>query len=248
MKPINILCSQTIPHDKLKKSLPRGISLVFVVCLLSALNWTLPYLCSLVLKPIFILIPLMSDSGSVPLLANITAQILTISGLTFAGLKISGLKWNDIYFPPRLNTLKCILGGIAAGVVYGILIKFSDYHPAVWLKGIPGIITAARIVIISPFLEELFCRGLIFRLLQEEVPPRVNIFINSLIYALTHYHFVDFLGLIGIAGPIANPTSGRAILVFFVLGTICAFIRHRSRSIWPAISVHVTYNLTLFLL
>jgi len=244
MTQTNNSCGQAIPRGKL----PRGISFVFLLCALSVINWTLPYLCSLALKPVFALIPLGSNSGSVPLLINLTAQILTIAGLTFIGMKVSGSNWKDIGFAPEGAASRRLLGGIAAGAIYGIFIKFSDYHPAVLVKGVTGILTAARIVIISPFLEELFFRGLIFRLLEHEASPRVNIFINSLIYALAHYHFVNFLGYIGINAATANPTTWVAISVYFALGTICAFIRHRSGSIWPAIAVHSTYNLVLFLL
>ncbi|MBI5744241.1 MAG: CPBP family intramembrane metalloprotease [Elusimicrobia bacterium] len=248
MMRIDISGSQTIPRGKSKEASPRGTNFIFLLCALSVMNWTLPYLCSLALKPVFALIPLYSNSGSVPLLINLAAQIFTITGLTFTAMKVSGLNWSDIGFTPGFVSIKYILGGVSAGAIYGMFVKFSDYHPAVWAKGIPGILMAARIVIISPFLEELFCRGLLFRLLEQEVGPRVNIFMNALIYALAHYHFVEFLGYLGLSVATANPTTWGAILVYFVLGAICAFIRHRSKSIWPAISTHLTYNLMLFLL
>lgn len=248
MTPILTFSSQTIPRGTPEKGLPRGRSLVLILCVLSVLNWILPYLCSLALKPIFHLIPPDIDSGSAPLLINITIQTLAITGLTLFGLRISGLKLNDIGFSHRPNLLKYILGGIAAGAVYAIFIKFTDYHPAVWAKGGSGILTAARIAIITPFLEELFCRGLIFRLLEQEVSPRINIFITAVIYALTHYHFIYFMGFIGIVGPATNPITWVAISTYFVLGILCALIRHRSKSLWPAISVHASYNLILFLL
>ena len=78
-------------------------------------------------------------------------------------------------------------------------------------------------VVVAPFCEEVFFRGFLFPGLCRGMPVGWAIFLSSLLFALAH----------------ADPGS---FAVLFIIGIALAILRWRTRSIWPAILLHMLNN------
>jgi len=79
-------------------------------------------------------------------------------------------------------------------------------------------------VLFAPFCEEVFFRGFTFMGLLRGMSLPVSIILSALIFAVAH----------------GDPGS---FLVLFVIGLALAFLRWRTRSIWPCIGLHLLNNL-----
>jgi membrane protease YdiL (CAAX protease family) len=78
-------------------------------------------------------------------------------------------------------------------------------------------------VLVAPFCEEIFFRGFVFTGLLRGMPLVWAIIFSALIFAVAH----------------ADPGS---FAVLFVIGLALAFIRWRTRSIWPGMILHFLNN------
>ena len=78
-------------------------------------------------------------------------------------------------------------------------------------------------VIIAPFCEEVFFRGFVFPGLRHGMSLVWAIIISSLLFGVAH----------------ADPGS---FPVLFVIGLALAFLRWRTKSIWPCIMLHILNN------
>jgi len=241
---------QVVPRNESKGDLLRGAVPALLVGLLCFLNWALPYLLPLVLRhSLFPFTQYGRDARVALLLVDIAAQVLAISGLIFAGMKISGQSLCGLGLARSLIRGNYVLGGLAIGGICGIAVwsleKFINYHPIGLAPGLVGAISALRVVVISPFLEELFFRGLIYKLLEEKVSAPVNILLNSFLYALTHYYFGAFLCAIGVLSMPGSVPSIGAVPVYFGVGLVFSTLRFYSKSLWPSLAAHMGYNLAL---
>lgn len=79
-------------------------------------------------------------------------------------------------------------------------------------------------VIIAPICEEIFFRSFVFMGLLRSMPLGSAIVLSSLIFAVAHADFGSFL-------------------VLFIIGLALAFLRWRTRSVWPSIGLHLLNNL-----
>ena len=77
--------------------------------------------------------------------------------------------------------------------------------------------------VIAPFVEETFFRGFLFQGFRERYGWKVGIVLSSAIFAAAH---LDLVALI--------PT--------FILGSVLAYVYHRSNSVWPGIFLHFLVN------
>jgi hypothetical protein len=77
--------------------------------------------------------------------------------------------------------------------------------------------------VVAPVVEEVFFRGFVFAGLIQRYTWRKAALLSSGLFALIHL----------------QPT---ALIPTFILGYIFAYLYHRSRSIWPAILMHVSTN------
>lgn len=78
-------------------------------------------------------------------------------------------------------------------------------------------------VFVAPFCEEVFFRGFVFPGLLRGMPLIWAIVLSSLIFAIAH----------------GDPGS---FAVLFIIGLALAFVRLRTKSIWPAIALHTLNN------
>jgi len=78
-------------------------------------------------------------------------------------------------------------------------------------------------VFVAPFCEEVFFRGFVFPGLQRGMPLVWAIVLSSLIFAIAH----------------GDPGS---FAVLFIIGLALAFVRWRTKSIWPGMLLHTLNN------
>jgi uncharacterized protein len=78
-------------------------------------------------------------------------------------------------------------------------------------------------VFVAPFCEEVFFRGFVFPGICKAMPVGWAIFSSSLLFALAH----------------ADPAS---FAVLFIIGLALAFLRWRTKSLWPGIFLHFINN------
>ena len=78
-------------------------------------------------------------------------------------------------------------------------------------------------VVLAPLVEEIFFRGFLFQGFRQKYGWVAALLLSSFIFAAAHLDPVSFI-----------PT--------FILGSVLAFIYHRSNSLWPGIIFHFTIN------
>src|SRR3981081_1025137 len=81
----------------------------------------------------------------------------------------------------------------------------------------------AAAVIVAPFCEEIFFRGFVFPGLHRSMDLGWAIVLSSLLFAIAH----------------GDPAS---FPVLFIIGLALAFLRWRTKSIWPGILLHMLNN------
>lgn len=89
-----------------------------------------------------------------------------------------------------------------------------------------GVQLLLLVVTLGPLLEELFFRGYIQRALERAVGAPVAIAVSTMLFALGHF---------------ARPLP----LAQIALGILTGYAAYATRSVWPGVAVHVTYNATL---
>jgi membrane protease YdiL (CAAX protease family) len=98
-----------------------------------------------------------------------------------------------------------------------VILERSKYAP------ISTYATLLAAVLVAPICEEIFFRGFVFSGLRRAMPPGWAIFLSALIFAVAH----------------ADPGS---FAVLFIIGLALAFLRWRTRSLWPGIALHFINN------
>ncbi len=78
-------------------------------------------------------------------------------------------------------------------------------------------------VFVAPFCEEIFFRGFIFMGLRQAMPVGIAIVASAFLFAIAHADLGSFA-------------------VLFIIGIMLAFIRWRTRSLWPGIFLHMLNN------
>jgi membrane protease YdiL (CAAX protease family) len=78
-------------------------------------------------------------------------------------------------------------------------------------------------VVLAPLVEEVFFRGFLFQGFRQRYGWVAAMLISSAIFALAHVDPVSFI-----------PT--------FVLGSVLAYVYHRSNSVWPGVILHFLVN------
>jgi len=78
-------------------------------------------------------------------------------------------------------------------------------------------------VLVAPICEETFFRGFVFAGFLNRMPVAVAILLSSLLFAIAHADLGSFA-------------------VLFFIGLALAFVRWRTRSLWPGILLHLLNN------
>jgi len=86
-----------------------------------------------------------------------------------------------------------------------------------------GIVSVITVCLIAPFVEEILFRGIFLRSFLVTHSPRNAVALSSLLFALYHLNLYQL--------PVA-----------FLLGIFSGWLYVNTRSLWPSIVAHVTYN------
>lgn len=99
-----------------------------------------------------------------------------------------------------------------------------------------GLVSASfEILIFAPIVEEIFYRGLLYRVATRKLGPVVSLVWVAALFALAH---VEWLG-----GGYRFLGSVRALPVHFGIGLALGVIRWRSNSLLPCMTFHYAFNL-----
>jgi membrane protease YdiL (CAAX protease family) len=88
-------------------------------------------------------------------------------------------------------------------------------------------------ILVAPFAEEFYFRGLLYPALQRSIGTVAAVLITSILFALMH------------ASQLANSLG--AVVVLLVVGILLTTIRARTGSLAAPFIVHFAYNSALFL-
>jgi membrane protease YdiL (CAAX protease family) len=162
--------------------------------------------------------------------------------------KIIGLKrprWRDpiygiaawvLYFIPYVIAVAVISHFVPSlNVNQQQQIGFTNVHGAAQL-----IMTCISLVILPPITEEIMVRGFLYGSLKKGMPKLAAVIVTSVIFASAH------LPEGGAAGPLYI-----AAIDTFILSLVLIFLREKTQSLWPSITLHAFKNgiafVTLFL-
>lgn len=176
-------------------------------------------------------------------LTGLTIAITLLLGLYFVALRPKKVSWTDVGvkgFPARdwwrivLWILVLIVFSVTAVYLTSFLGNTVDNSKTESLQQnvtlFTMIIGIASAGIVSPFYEEIFYRGFIYRWLRTRVSMRWAIVISSLIFTLAHF-----------------PTMN-AMPVNFISGVVLAWTYERTGSVVPGMIVHGVFNTIAVLL
>jgi membrane protease YdiL (CAAX protease family) len=133
-------------------------------------------------------------------------------------------------FPASGVGLGCglLLGSFAFNLFYNLFLALFGQRAQVNLVPIMARLTSpwpllVAAALVAPMVEELFFRGFVYAGLRERYGWLRAAVISSALFSVLHLQ------------PLAIPP-------IFLLGMMFAFIYERSRSLWPAILMHVVMN------
>ena len=130
-------------------------------------------------------------------------------------------------------TVAVVTGLLAQG---GMEFKTGEAERAVMPASVGQLLMAiATIVIAGPFFEELYFRGALMSWLGGKIGILAAIVVGSVLFALAHGQFVMAPGGQGWVA------TGLLALV----GVAASILAWRSRSLWPAFSMHAAFNGTM---
>ncbi len=150
-----------------------------------------------------------------------------------------GLGWKDLGcrpVPPKVllhallatPAVMVAMGLAGAGVAYLVEGELINHQLQLFADAPRALPTALLALLalgaVVPLAEELLFRGLLFGALESRVSPPMTVGITAMIFGIYH----------GQPGPVAACT---------VMGLILGWIRLRTGSIWPTVTIHAANNL-----
>lgn len=85
------------------------------------------------------------------------------------------------------------------------------------------LVLAVLVVVVAPFVEELFFRGLLQRTLGQWMPPLAAVAVSAVVFGVTHLQPVQLLGLIA-------------------FGIVLGILAERAGRLGPSIVAHMSFN------
>jgi membrane protease YdiL (CAAX protease family) len=193
---------------------------------------------------IFTVLPLSSLSDSVKTFINISSTGLAMMLILGLALKIYGGRISSLgLVKPSKPWLKRAVVSIFAYLIFSSLflivisLLFKDFDANQSQNvGIDGVLTISdkiagfvAIVILTPVIEEVIFRGIIFRGLRTTSPFWLAAIVSSSLFALAHGQW-------------------NVALDTFVLGLVLAYLVEKIKSIAPGILIHALKNSLAFTL
>lgn len=167
---------------------------------------------------------LISTAVTIPVMLPMYRQDLALSGYETAHDWFTKEKLFHALF--AIVIVACV--SIAANNIISMtpLVTLSEgYHEA--NANFYGSTLALELIssaLLTPIIEELVFRGILFGRLKTMLPKWPAIIVSSLIFAVVHYNLVQFL-------------------YAFLIGIVLALLMNRANHVYPAIVGHITANL-----
>ena len=147
---------------------------------------------------------------------------------------------------------------IVLGVIVGIALALAALAVMALLSSVGGVdfhtskaeqdvlphsagefaMAAATIVILGPYVEELYFRGAMLTWLRERIGWLFALGASAAIFALAH---LQFLSNPGVQGWVVTALIG-------AVGVVNGIWANATRSLWPAFATHAAYNATMVML
>jgi CAAX protease family protein len=167
------------------------------------------------------------------------------NGVLFTGLLYyKRMSYGQLFHSGRHSVLAtvCMLGlpilllvpalNMTMELLYGLLVwmfpmsawqqaRFDDMAS----RSLAALVSAC---ILAPVLEEMLFRGIILRSFLRQYRPRKAILLSALLFGLAHLNVYQFV-------------------VASLLGLLLGWLYERSRSLWPCILLHASYNASIVL-
>jgi membrane protease YdiL (CAAX protease family) len=168
-------------------------------------------------------------------LAGIAAYLALIGGSIWAAVSAGGTRGIGIRWPQRPGQSFALAAGVLVAGLAAAAVLEPVLHGArsqgLTPKRFPGgaeasiglAVTALVLVLIGPFAEELFFRGVLTGALVGRLGAFTPI-VSGAIFGAAHL-------------------EPRAFPALFVLGALLGWLYMRTRSIWPGVAVHAANNL-----
>ena len=168
----------------------------------------------------------------------VVAFMVQIVRFRHRGDFLTAISWNA----PAVRT---VVRAIAAGVAIALLSEIYSYLVSRWVpKSLPmdklfrdansAYLLAFYGVLVAPFGEELFFRGLLYPALARRFGVGISVLVTAGAFAIIHQSQLAHAWL-----PLAW---------LYMVGVLLTVIRVKTKSVATCVIVHVTYNATLFIL
>lgn len=169
-----------------------------------------------------------------------------VAGMVYLLLRLRRIAWKSIgWVKPRRKDVGYAV--VALGVYFALNIVLSVFIrifvPAINLdqEQVIGFETAASLtqltlvlislVVLPPLVEEIISRGLLFTGLRSKLPFITAAIVTSIFFGLAHLQFGS-----------GNPLLWAAAIDTFILSLVLCYLRERSGSLWPCITLHALKN------
>jgi uncharacterized protein len=170
-----------------------------------------------------------------PLVRAFAETILIWPTMLYLCSRRTTLPFKNILFKPAIPAFSyacavwlaigCVLGGSMLNGILSKVMTLQDLIDPVF-RAI-GIGTFFNIVIVGPFIEEYFFRGFILRGFLANYRPSLAILFSATLFSVSHL----------------NPVQ---IVPTFLYGIFFGWMTYRTRSIIPALAMHVLINGSLY--
>ena len=183
----------------------------------------------------------------VPAAARGPAFTLCLAAIALALLPIVVSRWPRSEVPLARQVGAGVYGGIATFGIVAVIAEAvqtivslvghqipvqSVVKSAAQASGSAALLAALMAVVLAPFAEEVFYRGLLLATLARTSPPRTAITVQAVIFGLAHV--------------IGRPEQLPLAIPLAAVGWCAGWLALRTRSIGPAILVHATFNAIQF--
>ena len=167
------------------------------------------------------------------------------NGILFTGLLYyKRMSYRQLFHPGRQSVLAtvCMLGlpilllvpalNMTMELVYGLVV--SLFPMSAWQQARFDDMAARSLAalvgacVLAPVLEEMLFRGIILRSFLQQYRQRKAILLSALLFGFAHLNIYQFV-------------------VASLLGLLLGWLYERSRSLWPGILLHASYNASIVL-
>lgn len=138
----------------------------------------------------------------------------------------------ELHLAWRTLLAGAVAGSLSIGATI-VLLFATGHYQVVAIRGLGGAADVLGVIAVAALIEEVFFRGLLFRILEEQVGTRWALTVSALVFSAAHVANNGF-----------RPVTLMAVAL---TGLMWAGVYIASRSLWVAAAHHACWNATIFL-